>query len=166
MVFRVCKFVIRVKWGVKGDGEADVVDPGANPFPLGKGMPAASTEAQKKAKAKADLTPDASGRAPRTAYWSEALTVKHETFHMDDWESNYAIPKLGEAETWIEAQTADVTVTSLSPTGALNAKKAAFDTKVTDKAVEANFLYFPPREDRAYADGKAEYQNLANAIIP
>lgn len=146
-----------VKWGTDSGGRADVSDPAANPFPLGKGMPAAST---------ADLTPDATGRVPRTAYWSEALTVKHEIFHMDDWEGNHARPALGKAETWIEAQTESVTVTTLSPAGVIAAKKLAFDAKVTAEALDAYTDYSEEAEKRAYADGKAAYQDLANAITP
>lgn len=116
--------------------------------------------------AKSDLTPDATGRASRTKYWSQALTEQHELFHVSDWSDKYHKPKIAEAETFIETQEVDVTTANLVPTNVLNTKKSDFNAKVLEKTNEAQNQYNPGKETRAYADGKAGYTALSSAITP
>jgi hypothetical protein len=59
-----------------------------------------------------------------------------------------------------------MTVNNLNPAAVLTAKTTAFHNKVIDKSNEANTSYNPDKETRAYADGKAGYTNLSNAITP
>jgi hypothetical protein len=160
------KVAYTIPWGVNSGGNADVPNAAANPFPLGKGMAAGSTEAAKKTLAKSDLTPAADGRAPRTAYWSSALTIQHELFHVMDWRDNYHKPKIQEAETAVEMANVAVTLANLVPSAALTAKRPDLHTIYVDKTNEAQASYNPDKETRAYGDGKAAYQALADAIVP
>jgi hypothetical protein len=55
-----------------------------------------------------DLTPDMTdlnGRPPRSKFWAEDLTIKHEKVHADDDHKN-APAAMGVAVTWLNAQTA------------------------------------------------------------
>jgi len=156
---------IRVKWGVHSRGRTDVPDGAANPFPLGMDMDEKSTEQQKKTWAKADLTPDAGGHTLRTKYWSEALTIQHETFHMDDWET-YVRPRITEAETQVEGTQIDVTTSNLNPYSLLVDKQADFHNIYLNKTDDAWADFEPGAETRAHADGKAAYQALADSIVP
>ena len=160
------KVAYEIKWGINNGGRTNVPDGTASPFPLGMEMNPASTEAQKKTQAKSDLTPDAIGRAPRTLYWSSALTSQHELFHVSDWLDNYYAPKTQEAETWIETQEEEVTLSNLTLSAVLNAKKSDFHDKLIEKTNEAQTDYNPDKETRAYGDGKDEYQTLADSIVP
>lgn len=155
-----------IKWGINNGGRTDVPDGTASPFPLGMEMALTSTEGQKKTQAKSDLTPNATGRAPRTRYWSAALTSQHELFHVSDWRDSYYTPKVQEAETWIESQEEVVTLSNLAPATVLAAKKFDFHDKLIEKTNEAQIDYNPDKETRAYGDGKDDYQALAGSIVP
>jgi hypothetical protein len=155
-----------IKWGVNNGGRADVPNPAANPFPLGMGMSTNSTEYEKKTQAKDDLTPNDIGWPTRDCYWASALSQQHELFHVSDWLNNYYTPKVYEAESWIEAQEDEVTLSNLVPNDVLNTRKSSFYNKLIPVTKDANDEYDPEKETRAYGDGKASYQSLADSIIP
>ena len=107
--------------------------------------------------AASDLTPDTSdlnGRPPRTQFWSNSLTVRHERFHCTDG-MGHALAGATNANAWLAGQTASsaAQVTALLgqvPQRVINARRA-------------NMTY-PGREERAYGDGASAYRALANAI--
>lgn len=161
------KVEYEIKWGLNGANRSDVTDANANPFPLNPLMPANSTESQKKTQAKDDLTPNQMGVTPRNFYWSSALTTQHELFHVADWKDYYK-EYANEAKAWIDIQEEGVTLENLVPGDVLAVKKQLFINKLIEKTLEANTEY---REDngheiRAYGDGKAGYQALADSINP
>jgi hypothetical protein len=165
-MFTFDEVAYEIKWGVNSGGNTDVPNASANPFPLGAGMPANSTEFQKKTVAKADLTPDAGGVPPRTRYWAQALTEQHELFHVSDWSNDFYKPKVLEAEKSIEKTVVNVDLAHLVPADVMNSKTNDFHDELINRTTEANSAYSPDKETRAYSDGKAGYQGLAAAIMP
>jgi len=121
-----------------------------------------------------DLQPSATSpfKSPRTKYYSQALVERHEKFHGTDdlgWTTSTGI---GFVKTSLEA--GSVT----APASA--ADKARVDTDVANllntartKLIAENLKFYKGAgadhdsfagEIRAYADGKAEYQKLADAV--
>jgi hypothetical protein len=163
------KVEYEVKWGVHSLGRTDVPDGSANPFPLGMGMDEESAEAEKRAQAILDLTPNENGGILLSKYWSEALTISHETYHMDDWEGNYFRPMIPDVEDSIELTEVAVTLYNLDPTAVLNDKKNTFNSFYAGADVKAwndpdPDGYYQGAEERAYADVKDDFQALADSI--
>jgi hypothetical protein len=105
----------------------------------------------------------------RSKYWSEALTIRHETYHLDDWEGNYFRPMIPDVEVEIELTESTVTLDNLDPTAVLNDKRGTFDNVYSD-AFGFAWLnpdpdgYYQGAEERAYADVKDDFQALADSI--
>jgi len=115
-----------------------------------------------------DLMPMAASphKSPRSKYWSEALTIRHERFHAQDfhdWVKNTGTP---DAATFLATKTPasnDATVLG----GLLGEAKTNLENKMYQ-------YYFGGASDpghsarageiTAYADGKPEYQALAEAV--
>jgi hypothetical protein len=101
-----------------------------------------------------DLTPNASGRPPRTKFWAEDLTVEHELVHANDFKQN-GPAALAKATTWLNGQTAanvEKVKTLLDPlidhfASALRAAQSNED-----------------REKHAYREGAPSYKTRADAI--
>jgi hypothetical protein len=104
-----------------------------------------------------DLTPNMSsdnGRPPRTQFWAQDLTEKHERFHANERATTYGQPAFEFAQTWLGTQTAadDAGVTTLV-------------NQVPDKMHESYAAsYAPGKESRAYGDGAPSYQARADAV--
>lgn len=104
-----------------------------------------------------DLTPnmsDLNGRPPRTRFWAEDLTARHERVHANDDRSN-GPGAMATVTTWLNGQTAanDGGVRTLL--GALPARFAtALLAALSTEAGERN----------AYGDGAPSYRARANAI--
>ncbi|MCF6256967.1 MAG: hypothetical protein L3K25_11840 [Gammaproteobacteria bacterium] len=104
-----------------------------------------------------DLTPDMSdlnGRPPRSRFWAEDLTLRHELVHANDDHSN-GPAAMSTATTWLNGQTAasvpDVNVLlGRLPNRFAAALLAALSTA--------------DGERRAYGDGASSYLTRANAI--
>ena len=112
-----------------------------------------------------DLTPPAksgvvgglnlhAGQPPRTQFWAEDLTIKHEEFHADE-DVKFGREGADQAQKWLDTQTAqdaDEVGTHLDKVPGMAAKW--IDTKMAK----------PASELRAYADGAPEYQARVDAI--
>lgn len=107
--------------------------------------------------AAADLTPnmsDLNGRPPRTQFWAQDLTERHENFHADDAVSR-GPDAVKIASNWLGTQAApDVpgvqALLNQVPGRAFTALMAA--------------MAFPAREERAYGDGAGAYWRRATGI--
>ena len=104
-----------------------------------------------------DLTPDMTdqgGAPPRTHFWAEDLTIRHERFHADE---NAVHGRAGvvAAQAWLNSQTAATVADVRDLVNAVPARVAA----TVDAA-----MAFPAREERAYGDGASLYLERANAI--
>jgi hypothetical protein len=104
-----------------------------------------------------DLTPDITdlkGRPPRTKFFAKDLTVRHERFHCTDGET-HAQSGVNLAQAWLDSQAA-------GSVGAVNTLLAQVPARVI--ATRQAAMTYPGREERAYADGVAEYRTRATAI--
>jgi hypothetical protein len=104
-----------------------------------------------------DLTPDMSdlnGAPPRTQFWAEDLTIRHERFHADE-DVVHGRAGVVAAQAWLNTQTASTVADVRSLLGAVPGRVAA--------TVDAAMAY-PGREERAYGDGAPLYLERANAI--
>jgi hypothetical protein len=91
---------------------------------------------------------------PRTQFWAEDLTVKHECFHAVE-DVNFGQTGAGVAQTWLNGQTA----ANYDQVGAL------FPTALQKVVNHVTTAMAPPgREERAYADGADSYRARAQAI--
>jgi hypothetical protein len=173
------------KYNVDGHGRGDVTSGNLDPFPLGRGMNEDSTQAERKAQAKSDLTPCSDpvqmtavfqgnsytfsvvGAVPGIAYWSSAMATQHETKHFTDWYPTY-YACLVTVKTWVEQDTQAVAVTlqNLDPATVLAGQKNSFNTMLMNCTMTANLTFWANgnAEVNAYADGKQGYQALANSI--
>jgi hypothetical protein len=103
-----------------------------------------------------DLKPDGTGRPTRDKYWAKDLTERHEQFHATD-DIQRAQAYVPTAQTWLDTQT-------------VRAKHIKKDLKKHLETVRSNVeadgwaWYGTGGEDRAYADGKAEYQARVDAV--
>ncbi len=104
-----------------------------------------------------DLTPnisDLKGRPPRTKFWAEDLTVKHELVHAKDDQGN-GPGAMATVTTWLNGQTAaDVDAVK----GLLGALPGRFATALLAA------LSTEDGEKHAYGDGADAYKARANAV--
>ncbi|MEP6897724.1 MAG: hypothetical protein ABI870_04245 [Rhodanobacter sp.] len=91
---------------------------------------------------------------PRTTFWAEDLTIRHERFHAAE-DVSFGQSGTAAAQTWLHAQTAR----SYDEIGALFAPALQKVVAHVDAAMAP-----PGREERAYADGAADYRARAQAI--
>jgi phage tail protein X len=110
--------------------------------------------------AASDLTPNMSsdnGRPPRTAFWAEDLTIRHERFHAEDQRELSFGPTVTTAiENWLNAQTA---------TSATHVQNTLLPQAMTEGIrVYNNLVALPTTEGDAYGDGAPLYQARADAI--
>jgi hypothetical protein len=112
-----------------------------------------------------DLTPPAksgavgglilhAGQPPRTQFWAEDLTIKHEEFHADE-DVRFGREGADRAQKWLDGQTAQDT----NEVGAHLDKVPGIAAKWVDTKMKK-----PASELRAYADGAADYQARVDAI--
>ncbi|HEU4886577.1 MAG TPA: hypothetical protein VFV49_01735, partial [Thermoanaerobaculia bacterium] len=111
-----------------------------------------------------DLTPDATGRAPRTTFYAPALTTRHENFHATDWGQWIANNGWVNFENTTEARRVPFDCTIRSTTAAVNQERAGIQSALETMLRAAWTSFSAGMEARAYADGRASYQALANAI--
>jgi hypothetical protein len=105
-----------------------------------------------------DLTPNMSvenGTPPRTRFWAEDLTIKHERFHAADFEAS-AQSGLTLAENWLNTKTA----TSATELNFLLVQALVEKVK---PAIDVGMAK-PGSEERAYGNGAPAYLDRANAI--
>ena len=145
--FNVTATVVNtVKWSVHSLGRTDIPDENA----------AAITKANY-ADVASDLTPDTTsdnGRPPRTKFWANDLTSRHEQFHANERANTYGKPAFEFARNWLIAQTA---------TDEAGVKVLA--NQIPDKMFESyDASYVPGKESRAYGDGAPSYKARADAI--
>ena len=104
-----------------------------------------------------DLTPNMSsdnGRPPRTKFWAQDLTERHEKFHANERANTYGKPAFEFAQTWLKGQTA---------TDEAGARSLV--NQIPDKMFESyDASYVPGKESRAYGDGAPSYKARADAI--
>ncbi|NHC13600.1 hypothetical protein [Motilibacter deserti] len=110
-----------------------------------------------------DLTPDATGRPPRTSYWAADLTERHEQFHAAD-DIARARLYLPAAGAWLNTQTVDVSWFDF-----VTSRRVAALLELARQRIEADGWAWYDRtggagENRAYADGRAAYQGRADAV--
>lgn len=104
-----------------------------------------------------DLTPnmhDENGRPPRTQFWAEDLTIRHERFHAQE-DFNFGRQGVEDARTWLNTREAgDV------------AGVQALLNQVPGKVAHtvAAGMTFPGLEERAYGDGAPVYKARADAV--
>lgn len=106
----------------------------------------------------ADLTPDLTddgGRPPRTAFWAEDLTLRHERFHATE-RQGFATAGAQAAQAWLSAQTASSVVDVALLVAQVPARVVA--------SSQASAGDVHTKESRAYGDGAALYQARADAI--
>jgi hypothetical protein len=111
----------------------------------------------------ADLQPNASGRPPRTTYWSRAITDRHELFHITEIRTTLRA-RWPTFESAVEAMTDPFTCTIPSPAAALATHQTAIDTAFNTMMAAALNDWIVLGENPAYLDGKAQYQALVNGI--
>jgi hypothetical protein len=109
------------------------------------------------ATAVSDLTPnmaDLGGRPPRTRFWAEDLTIRHERFHADE-RHGHALAGSAAAQGWLAAQTANSAAAVQALLQQVPARVIAFSQAA---------MPYPAKEERAYGDGAPSYQARADAI--
>jgi hypothetical protein len=104
-----------------------------------------------------DLRPDGTGRPTRATYWAQDLTERHEQFHASDDISRARI-FLPTAQAFVSAQTVD-TSKDINPQVSAHIEQARTQVEADGWA-----YYGTGGENRAYADGKAQYQARTAAI--
>ena len=105
----------------------------------------------------ADLTPDMSdlnGRPPRTQFWAEDLTDKHELVHTDDDQKN-GPGAMATVTTWLNTQTA-------ASAGDVSTLLGKLPGRFTTALFAA--LSTEDGEKHAYGDGAPSYKARATAI--
>jgi hypothetical protein len=136
----------QVRTGTGPDGQKDI---------------ASETDAKVKranyATVAADLTPDMSdlnGRPPRTQFWAEALTLKHELVHANDDKGN-GPAAMGTAKTWLNGQTA-------TDEAGVRVHLTKIPVRFADALLAA--LSTEDGEKHAYGDGAPSYKARADKI--
>lgn len=153
-------------WGMRSRDRTDVDNPKADPFPIGLGMPVTSSEYEKKARAKADLSPDRNGHVARSSYYSSELVRQHELFHQKDF-VKYFTRRMAEMELLIESQAVAVTPSCLDPNQVRLANAEIFDKRIRQASNQATNDYNGGDgrdERRAYDHGRAGYEAWSKAI--
>ena len=151
--------------GCQKSGRVDV--PGDFPwgsFPHYDGEPSGTTEADRRNEAINNLTPNAAGHANYEHYWSEACVVRHETFHMDEWEGEYMELAFDLAETIMDQLTVDVNYVDINPDTVLIAHYDSYFGIVRDAMRDAFNLFEPECEIRAFAHDKEFLEELVASI--
>jgi len=110
-----------------------------------------------------DLTPDATGRPTRATYWSNSITTKHENFHVGEWRTSLGA-RWPSFQTAVEAMTGAYSCNANSPANALAQQQAAITAAFSTMFNQAHQDWIALGEDPAYADGKASYQALVDAV--
>lgn len=107
-----------------------------------------------------DLTPNMSsdnGRPPRSKYWAEDLTTRHELFHAENqFRDDFGPQATTDAQTWLSAQTAS----SASQIETLLMPRAYAVARLTKKRLSNQ----PSTEGDTYGDGAPLYQARADSI--
>lgn len=104
-----------------------------------------------------DLTPDSTGRSPRSSFWAKDLTEQHEQYHAVNQRQNSFGPKVVRTmQRWLKKQTvagaADINATLMG-----NARSQGV-------TAYNKLIGLPSTEDNAYKDGKSAYKARAKAI--
>lgn len=104
-----------------------------------------------------DLTPDTAdlgGRPPRSSFWAEDLTIKHEEYHAKEMEG-HSVAGTSLAQAWLGTQTASSAAGVHTLLGG-----------VPGRILANVYAGMPevPREERAYGDGVASYRTRAEAV--
>jgi hypothetical protein len=159
------KLQIDTPWGVKGGDNIDISGPTSGVI-----------TAENYTEIYEDLKPTEGGKPKRDKYWSQALTQRHEMFHgTDDWQwtQNQGYNIVGD---WMATQRVRSPFTVFGLTVSDGDVKDDIQTLLKDaikKLKSENMKYYSgggaahgdrPGEIRAYADGKASYQALADGV--
>lgn len=105
-----------------------------------------------------DLTPDPTsdrGRPPRTMFWAEDLTIRHEIFHTTQRSGPFGRARVAAIKAFLDGQMA----TTAADVRALLPMALAEGQRVFNAMISA-----PAGEGDAYADGAPLYQARADAI--
>jgi hypothetical protein len=109
------------------------------------------------ATAASDLTPnmsDLNGRPPRTQFWAEDLTIRHERFHANE-RFGFAQSGLTAVQAWLNTQTAGSVADVQSLLNQVPGRVIASSQAA---------MPFPAKEERAYGDGVPLYKARADSI--
>lgn len=112
-----------------------------------------------------DLTPnmgDLGGRPPRSGFWSQSLTERHERFHATD-NVNKVRSQIPAATRWLGTQR----LPTYPVVGVLDSDvEAKLNTALQNQIINPWVTYMTgnPAEVRAYGDGAGAYRTLAEAI--
>lgn len=147
---------VNCPWGTNSGGNIDVPS-----------ETAAVITKQNWRKIKTDLTPSSSSpyKSPRDKYYSQTLVEKHEKFHGTDDNAWTQSSGLGIVKTFIETQTVSPSNAEADVNGALNEALVRLrreNTKYYKGSGSSHDAF--AGEIRAYADGKSEYQKLADGV--
>ena len=106
-----------------------------------------------------DLTPSSAvpPRSPRREYWARDLTSRHELFHRDDFVAAFTV-FMPVSQLWLNTQTAS------SVQSAIDKGEDALSMLVTNVNNYMGSGDAAPAEIRAYGDGRAPYQERADAV--
>ena len=164
-------------WGINANNRVNISAVTVNtiPFPLGFNMNAQTYNTEKKKLKKAEknfelriFTPY--GKTGRWNYWSESLTIRHENFHLTDWQPRYK-KQVQKKENIIEKIVNPVTLKNLSYLKAL-AEKRNDISKSLDGGYTAAVVDYKGgggngnnHEVRAYRDGAPSYIALRRRIL-
>jgi hypothetical protein len=166
--FQFNEFTYPTKWGLStGYGRADITNPAANPFPVGKDISQSASESTKRTAAYNSLNPNQYGVPSRTSYWSSAMVQQHEFYHIADFKARITTA-MQEVESDIEDDEIAVTLSNLAPATVLSSQYTSFDDKVNTKAslTYNAFIANDGHNTRANADGYAGYYALAQSCLP
>jgi len=114
-----------------------------------------------------DLTPGGGtpNRSPRTQYWAEDLTWRHELFHFNEF-NTFVKTSFASFETTIEGTGFVEAASGASDTeaAALGRKTADLRARLLAAWNQAKTNMSPSMEDRAYDEGASSYQGRADAV--
>jgi hypothetical protein len=151
------RLVVRTPYGVSNNGRRDVSSASSD-------LVNATTFQQ----IAGDLRPDGSGRARRDQYFSQSLTERHERFHATDdygWTERVGLPLIidylsGSGRTVPDGTHTRSAVERLMENALDELKIACHQYYVGGGSNHDTFA----GENRAYAEGKDAYQELADAV--
>jgi hypothetical protein len=153
--FRLETLALRVPVGVSSGGRTNVPSAAAPVVTAATWRTVAS-----------DLTPGGGtpNRSPRTTFWAEDLTLTHEIFHFNEF-NTFLRTSFGSFETTIEgAGYTEAATATDTEAAALGRKAADLHTRLLAAWNQAKTNMAPGMEDRAYDDGAASYQARADAV--